>query len=153
MFDLTNVVVYTNFRFAKWSCDRLKEDDGYDKKVSFSDEAHFDLGGFVNKQNCRIWGTEKLMHPRRVAVWCGFWSRSISGPLFFINVKGKAVTANGDLYRAMLNESLFTKIGTIRFQQDGATCHIIEAKLDAWRPVSELWFDTVGLLFVMWRQR
>ena len=29
------------------------------KKYIFSDEAHFDLGGYVNKQNCRIWGTEK----------------------------------------------------------------------------------------------
>ena len=25
----------------------------------FSGEGHFDLGGYVNKQNCRIWGTEK----------------------------------------------------------------------------------------------
>ena len=28
------------------------------KKIIFSDEAHFDLGGYVNKQNYRIWGTE-----------------------------------------------------------------------------------------------
>ena len=28
------------------------------KKKSFSDEAHFDLGGYVTEQNCRIWGTE-----------------------------------------------------------------------------------------------
>ena len=28
------------------------------KKIIFSDEAHFDLGGYVNKENCRIWGTE-----------------------------------------------------------------------------------------------
>ena len=28
------------------------------KKISFSDKAHFDLGGYVNNQNCRIWGTE-----------------------------------------------------------------------------------------------
>ena len=28
------------------------------KKIIFSDEAHFDLGGYVNKQNCRIWDTE-----------------------------------------------------------------------------------------------
>ena len=28
------------------------------KKITFSDEAHFDLVGYVNKQNCRIWGTE-----------------------------------------------------------------------------------------------
>ena len=48
-------------------------------KNNFSDEAHFDVGGYVNKQNCRIWGTEKPhtciekpMHPKRVTVWCGF---------------------------------------------------------------------------------
>ena len=29
------------------------------KNIILSDEAHFDLGGYVNKQNCRIWGTEK----------------------------------------------------------------------------------------------
>ena len=29
-----------------------------EKKIIFSDEAHFDLGGYANKQNCRIWGTE-----------------------------------------------------------------------------------------------
>ena len=28
------------------------------KKIIFSDEAHFDLGGYVNKQNCLIWRTE-----------------------------------------------------------------------------------------------
>ena len=28
------------------------------KKIIFSDEADFDLGGYVNKQNCRIWGIE-----------------------------------------------------------------------------------------------
>ena len=27
-------------------------------KCSFPDEAHFDLGGYVNKQNFRIWDTE-----------------------------------------------------------------------------------------------
>ena len=27
-------------------------------KIIFSDEAHFDIGGYVNKLNCRIWGTE-----------------------------------------------------------------------------------------------
>ena len=59
------------------------------KKIIFSDEAHFDLGGYVNKQNCRIWGTEnpnayieKPTHPKRVTVWCGFWSRGIIWPLF-----------------------------------------------------------------------
>ena len=47
-------------RWAKWACDRLAEDADFDnkkKKIIFSDEAHFDLGGYVNKQNCHIWGT------------------------------------------------------------------------------------------------
>ena len=28
------------------------------QRIIFSDEARFDLGGHINKQNCRIWGTE-----------------------------------------------------------------------------------------------
>ena len=43
------------------------------KKIIFSDEAHFDLGGYVNKQTCRVWATEnphayikKPTHPKRV---------------------------------------------------------------------------------------
>ena len=49
------MVVYTlEQRFAKWPCDRFTEDaDFAKKKIIFSDEAHFDLGGYVNKQNCR----------------------------------------------------------------------------------------------------
>ena len=43
---------------GKWACDRLTEDVDFDKKIIFSDEAHSDLGGYVNKKNCRIWGTE-----------------------------------------------------------------------------------------------
>ena len=35
-----------------------KRTDFGKKKVIFSDEAHFDVGGYVYKKNCRIWGTE-----------------------------------------------------------------------------------------------
>ena len=73
------------FRFAKWACDRLTLDADFGKKkIIFSDEVHFDLGEYVNKQNCLIWGTEnphayieKPTHPKRVTVWCGFWSRGL----------------------------------------------------------------------------
>ena len=30
----------------------------FGKKLIFSDEANFDIGGYVNKQNCHIWDTE-----------------------------------------------------------------------------------------------
>ena len=32
------------------------------KKIIFSDESDFDLGGYVNKQNCRFRGTENDTH-------------------------------------------------------------------------------------------
>ena len=77
------------------------------KKIVFSDEAHFDLGGYVNKQNYRIWGTEnphvymeKPTHPKRLTVWCGFWSGGIIWPFFFKNKQGEAVIVNDDRYRA-----------------------------------------------------
>ena len=45
------------------------------KKIIFSDEVHFDIGGYVNNQNYRIWGTENLhayiekpTHPKQVTV-------------------------------------------------------------------------------------
>ena len=70
----------------------------WQKKIMFSDGAHFDLGGYVNKQNCRIWGTEnphtyidKPTPPKRITVWCGFWYRGIIGPFFFENEQGEAV--------------------------------------------------------------
>ena len=49
---------------------------------------------------------------------------------------------NGDRYRAMLNEFLFIKIeeediGINWFQQDPATCHTAEAKLDGLSAVLE----------------
>ena len=119
------------------------------KEIIFSDEAHFDLGGYVNEQNCHIWGTEnphtcieKPTHPKRLTVWCGFWFRGIIGPFFFENRQVEAVTVNGDRCGAMLNEFLFTKIeeediGNIWFQQDGATCHTAETTLDVLRSVFE----------------
>ena len=30
----------------------------FNRKIIMSDEAHFYLRGYVNKQNCRIWGSE-----------------------------------------------------------------------------------------------
>jgi hypothetical protein len=62
-------------------------DDQFSKKIIFSDEAHFHLSGFVNKQNCRIWANdnprpivEKPMHLQRETLWSGLWAGGIIGP-------------------------------------------------------------------------
>ncbi|GFX05303.1 hypothetical protein TNCV_3042001 [Trichonephila clavipes] len=49
----------------------------FHKRILFSDEAHFWLNGYVNKQNCRIWSeanpqvyVETPLHPEKLTVWC-----------------------------------------------------------------------------------
>ena len=61
----------------------------WQKKIIVSDEADVDLGGYINKQNCRVWDTEnpqayieKPTHQKRATVWCGFWSRIIIRQFF-----------------------------------------------------------------------
>lgn len=46
-------------RFVKWALEQEASDSDLQSKIFFSDEANFYLDGFVNKQNCRIWGSEK----------------------------------------------------------------------------------------------
>ncbi|GFU63594.1 putative transposase [Trichonephila clavipes] len=54
------------------------------KRILFSDEAHFWLNGYVNKQNCRIWSeanpqvyVEAPLHPEKLTVWCALWAGGI----------------------------------------------------------------------------
>lgn len=122
-------------RFAQWIMERQAEDVDFTKRIIFSDEAHFHLSGYVNKQNCRIWGREnpqevmeRPMHPQRATVWCGFWARGVIGPFFFEDDTGTAVTVNGDRYRRMISDWLWPimegmNIENCWLQQDGATCH------------------------------
>ncbi|GFU77690.1 hypothetical protein TNCV_3887861 [Trichonephila clavipes] len=49
-----------------------------------SDEAHFWLNGYVNKQNCRIWSeanpqvyVETQLHPEKLTVWHALWAGGI----------------------------------------------------------------------------
>jgi len=158
------------FRFAEWAQERLVEDDNFYRKIVFTDEVHFHLGGYVNKQNCRIWGSEnphvvleKPMHPQRVAVCCGMWSGGIFGPFFFENEEGATVTVNDVRYRGILEDFFFPRmeevdIDDIWFQQDRATCHtatsqsIFCAVRRCQLAASQLRFDPVGLFFVGYRK-
>ncbi|GFU61180.1 transposable element Tc3 transposase [Trichonephila clavipes] len=83
----------------------------FHQRILFSDEAHFWLNGYVNKQNCRIWKeanpqvyVEIPLHPEKLFVWCVLWAGGIIGPYFFKTDEGHNVTVNGDRYRAMITK-------------------------------------------------
>ncbi|GFX59661.1 DUF4817 domain-containing protein [Trichonephila clavipes] len=56
----------------------------FHSRILISDEAHFWLNGYVNKQNCRIWSeanpqvyVETPLHPEKLTVWCALWAGGI----------------------------------------------------------------------------
>ena len=88
------------------------------KKIIFSDKAHFDLDGNVNKQNCLFWGTEnphacieKPTHPKR--------------------------SLSGHVERIFIHKNWRGGYWQHLFPQDGATCHTAEATFDVLRPLYE----------------
>lgn len=75
--------------FGGWALEQLDTDPLFYRKILFSDEAHFWLNGYVNKQNCRIRGDEQPeevqelpLHPEKCTVWCGLWAGGLIGPYF-----------------------------------------------------------------------
>jgi hypothetical protein len=76
--------------FVNWVLENQKVDCNFSKKIIFSDEAHFQLDGYVNTRNCLIWGPEnprviheKPSHAQRATVWRGFWAGRLIGPYVF----------------------------------------------------------------------
>ncbi|GFU97224.1 transposable element Tc3 transposase [Trichonephila clavipes] len=110
----------------------------FHKRILFSDEAHFWLNGYVNKQNCRIWSeanpqvyVETPLHPEKLT-FCALYGLVES---FFKNDEGHNVTVNGDRYRAMITNFFIPELNNhdvqeLWFQQDGATCHTACATID-----------------------
>ncbi|GFV99399.1 uncharacterized protein TNCV_1513691 [Trichonephila clavipes] len=71
-------------RFAEWAQNEIAVVPDFHKRILFSDEAHFWLNGYVNKQNWRIWSeanpqvyVETPLHPEKLPVWCALWAGGI----------------------------------------------------------------------------
>ncbi|GFV55117.1 hypothetical protein TNCV_2623381 [Trichonephila clavipes] len=71
-------------RFVEWAQNEVAVVPDFHKRILFSDEAHFWLNGYVNKQNCRIWSeanpqvyVETPLHPEKLTVWCALWAGGI----------------------------------------------------------------------------
>ncbi|GFY04698.1 hypothetical protein TNCV_419541 [Trichonephila clavipes] len=71
-------------RFVEWAQNEMAVVPDFHKRILFSDEAHFWLNGYVNKQNCRIWSeanpqvyVETPLQPEKLTVWCALWAAGI----------------------------------------------------------------------------
>ncbi|GFV64849.1 putative transposable element, partial [Trichonephila clavipes] len=129
-------------RFVEWAQNEIAVVPDFHKRILLSDEAHFWLNDYVNKQNRRIWSeanpqeyVETPLHPEKLTVWCALWAGGIIGPYFFKNDEGHNVTVNGDRYRAMITNFFIPELNNhdvqeLWFQQDGATCHTARAAID-----------------------
>ena len=136
--------LYACLHFAKWAGNRLTEDADFGKKNHI-----FRWCWWVGKQ-------AKLLHlglrkPARIhwkadALKTSHWLVRIliqrHNWAIFLRKWARRGRYNGDRYRAMLNEFLFTKIEeenivNIWFQQNGAICHTAKATLDVLRPIFE----------------
>ncbi|GFT28512.1 DUF4817 domain-containing protein [Trichonephila clavipes] len=78
----------------------------FHKRILFSDEAHFWLNGYVNKQNCRIWSeanpqvyVETPLHPEKLTVWCALW----------------AARATIDLLKYTFDDRLISRFGPVNW--------------------------------------
>ncbi|GFX66955.1 uncharacterized protein TNCV_4180801 [Trichonephila clavipes] len=74
-------------RFVEWAQNEIASVPDFHKRHLFSDEAHFWLNGYVNKQNCRISSeanpkvyVETPLHPEKLTAWCTLWTGGIIGP-------------------------------------------------------------------------
>ncbi|GFV13044.1 hypothetical protein TNCV_3175791 [Trichonephila clavipes] len=70
--------------FVEWAQNEIAVVPDFHKRILFSDEAHFWLNGYVNKQNCRIWSeanpqvyVETPLHPEKLTVWYALWAGGI----------------------------------------------------------------------------
>ncbi|GFW96507.1 transposable element Tc3 transposase [Trichonephila clavipes] len=91
----------------------------FHKRILFSDEAHFWLNGYVNKQNCHIWSeanpqvyVETPLHPEKL-------TGALYGLVesFFKNDEGHNITVNGDRYRAMITNFFIPELNNHDVQE------------------------------------
>ncbi|GFX52403.1 hypothetical protein TNCV_4324211 [Trichonephila clavipes] len=66
--------------FVEWAQNEIAVVPDFHKRILFSDEVHFWLNGYVNKQNCSIWSeanpqvyVETPLHPEKLTVWFSLW--------------------------------------------------------------------------------
>lgn len=137
--------------YAQDCLTKLGNDPEYLNRIIYSDECHILLAGGVNKQNYRIWGSQRPQEVYQapqsapsLMVWCAISKKGFIGPYFFENGN-----VTGASYRSMLRYFFFPKLrdypADYIFQQDGAPPHFalpVRQYLD--RKVPNRWIGRAG---------
>jgi hypothetical protein len=101
--------------FRRQFLDIVKNDEGVLDDLIISDEAHFHLSGYVNKQNFRYWSDNnplqlrtKPLHSEKVTIWCGVSTFAVIGPYFF-EENNQAISMDSERYCTRLQTFLATE--------------------------------------------
>ena len=100
--------------FANKIADKVEGSTKFLNNVLFSDEAHFELSGYVNRQNNRIWCEENphdtIEAPKsreKVTVFVAIGGNAgLIGPYFFEDDTGSAETIKTSNYLKMLKSKM-----------------------------------------------
>lgn len=112
-------------------------------------EAHSNLSGLVNEQNCRYYVLEnprelpkRPLHSPKVTLWCTIEKAGVICPYLFEYHNGNAVTVSSELYTEMINNFIVPElrwkhipVRCIWFQQYGAMPHAAIPSIDVVRPL------------------
>ncbi|GFV72875.1 putative transposable element [Trichonephila clavipes] len=105
-------------RFVEWAQNEIAVVPDFHKRILFSDEAHFWLNGYVNKQNCRIWSeanpqvyVETPLHPETLT------NNHDVQELWFLQDGAACQTACAtiDLYKDTFGDRLISRFGPVNW--------------------------------------
>ncbi|GFV57939.1 putative transposable element [Trichonephila clavipes] len=106
-------------RFVEWAQNEIAVVPDFHKRIRFSDEAHFWLIGYVNKQNCRICSEANP----QAYIETPLHSEKLTGALYGL-VESLDRTSSKTMKATTLQSM------ELWFQQDGETCHTARATID-----------------------
>ncbi len=98
-------------QFAEEFSAQIAEKPNMLNEIWFTDECHFWLNGFVNKQNMRLWRDknphgihEAQLHSEKITVWAAISAHGIIGSVFLRE------TVNAKNYRVLLENDICPKL-------------------------------------------
>ena len=99
--------------YAEKMLQLINKNPDFHEKILMSDEAHFHLNGYVNKQNYLFWSKENPriiyespLHSKKVTT-------GIIEPYFFEDENDKTVSTTGERYHPMIQNFLISELNSL----------------------------------------